>query len=294
MKVRPEHTAYAEGEEVEATAKKGCFTQERCAPLCLFALILLVLVPAVIFALSAFFALLLYEVECEVEVKGLSEEEAAEYEPEQLELICTYYEWFKYVCGNLVGVGLSDVEPLSGHLFGEILDLLISTWSLVVTGSVVGLVGALTVFDNFTQKVNDGLDASATITLMKKNQDKRRKEMIKAVEAGQEDGVDCAKFIELMRRNGCNLTDAELEAKFHKADDGDGKLTQEEAQRLMDDVDKEETHGAAAAEGGEAFTLLVASMGEIKAAIGDLKSEVARIAEQQATMLQRMDKGIAT
>ena len=32
----------------------------------------------------------------------------------------------------------------------------------------MGLVGALTVFDNFTQKVNYGLDASATMTLLKK------------------------------------------------------------------------------------------------------------------------------
>jgi len=45
-----------------------------------------------------------------------------------------YYNWFKYVTGNLVGVGLTDVGPASGHYVTELIDLLIAVWSLALTG----------------------------------------------------------------------------------------------------------------------------------------------------------------
>ena len=75
--------------------------------------------------------------------------------------ICSYYEWcapgrttthlqpkqptclttpcsaprIKYVIGNLVGVGLTAISPVSGNVGAELFDLLIATWSLTLTGA---------------------------------------------------------------------------------------------------------------------------------------------------------------
>jgi len=58
--------------------------------------------------------------------------------------ICSYYEWIKYVVGNLVGVGLTSIQPVSGNPPAELFDLLIATWSLTLTGTVIGIIGGLT------------------------------------------------------------------------------------------------------------------------------------------------------
>lgn len=75
--------------------------------------------------------------------------------------ICSYYEWcalarkkptsttkltcftnpcsvprIKYVVGNLVGVGLTTIQPVSGNPPAELFDLLIATWSLTLTGAI--------------------------------------------------------------------------------------------------------------------------------------------------------------
>ena len=74
--------------------------------------------------------------------------------------ICSYYEWCAlaakarqqhnphllltsprsvrrvlYVLGNLVGVGLTSIQPVSGSPPAELFDLLIATWSLTLTGA---------------------------------------------------------------------------------------------------------------------------------------------------------------
>ena len=57
--------------------------------------------------------------------------------------MCTTYNWFKYVTGNLVGVGLTDVQPMSGHVVAEMFDLLVAVWSLTLNGLVIAIVGSL-------------------------------------------------------------------------------------------------------------------------------------------------------
>ena len=42
----------------------------------------------------------------------------------------------KYVIGNLVGVGLTTIQPVSGNPSAELFDLLIATWSLTLTGAI--------------------------------------------------------------------------------------------------------------------------------------------------------------
>ena len=41
---------------------------------------------------------------------------------------CDLYQWFLYVCGNLVGLGnpLTNVGPKSGNHMAEILDLMVA------------------------------------------------------------------------------------------------------------------------------------------------------------------------
>ena len=53
---------------------------------------------------------------------------------------CSYYQWFLYLLGNLVGLGtpLTDNSPSSSSYIGEIIDLLISTWSLSIAGTLYG------------------------------------------------------------------------------------------------------------------------------------------------------------
>jgi hypothetical protein len=44
----------------------------------------------------------------------------------------------EYIAGNLVGVSLTNVdEGMSGHVLAEMVDLVVSMWSLAVTGGVV-------------------------------------------------------------------------------------------------------------------------------------------------------------
>ena len=38
--------------------------------------------------------------------------------------MCSYYQWWIYIVGNLVGVGITNVGPAAGHVFAEIVDLL--------------------------------------------------------------------------------------------------------------------------------------------------------------------------
>ena len=128
---------------------------------CLTASIVLIVIPLAVFALSALFALLLWAIECgpeqlsgETDVNATAAERAADA------LLCSYYDWFKYVCGNLVGLGnpLTPVTPESGQPLAEVLDLIISTWSLVITGTVVGLIGGLGATSLLLDRINTAID----------------------------------------------------------------------------------------------------------------------------------------
>ena len=99
----------------------------------------LVVVPLIVYAISAFFALILWGIECaEREEDGMSRRLSATATAD----VCSYYEWWIYLVGNLVGVRLTDVgDQLSDHKLVQVVDIVVSTWSLALTGGVVGLVG---------------------------------------------------------------------------------------------------------------------------------------------------------
>ena len=50
--------------------------------------------------------------------------------------MCSFYEWWLYIIGNLVGVSVADVDVASEHVVAAALDLLISVWSLTLAGMV--------------------------------------------------------------------------------------------------------------------------------------------------------------
>ena len=76
-----------------------------CRALCIFMTITFLVMPIVVFGCAAFFALLLWPVECH---------ELGE----SVEGACDYREWFKYIIGNLVGLGtpLESADALNARL----------------------------------------------------------------------------------------------------------------------------------------------------------------------------------
>ena len=109
-----------------------------CPPCCskfmVFVVFGVLFVPIMVFLLGAFFAAILLAIEC-------AEAKAA---PElmDVDLMCSYYDWWKYILGNLVGVsGLTNVGPASGHVFAEVVDLLVAVSPEASSVQTVSLYG---------------------------------------------------------------------------------------------------------------------------------------------------------
>lgn len=126
----------------------GCCSKgTKCRAVGAFLLVVVVFVPVAVFTLSAFFTTILWGVEC-------AESTAEEWDTHGYDL-CSWYEWFKYVVGNLVGVGLTSIgDEISGHALAEMVDILVATWSVSVTGAVVGLVGGLSLMNLMTEMLD--------------------------------------------------------------------------------------------------------------------------------------------
>jgi hypothetical protein len=105
----------------------------------------LVFIPCIIFALSSIFALILWTIECDASTSDTRQTG-----------VCDWYQWFLYVCSNLVGLGnpLTNVSPQSGHVLSEMVDLLVAVWALSVFGTVVGVIGGLSAMRNFDNFLN--------------------------------------------------------------------------------------------------------------------------------------------
>lgn len=217
--------------QLEETRRKlrkcSCVPRKRgvCRQVFTFLLVVLVVVPLVVFGLSSIFALLLWAVEC----AELTEAEAGSGVLRSLDGYeydaCTYYEWFKYVMGNLVGVSLTAVdEGMSGHVFSEIVDLLVSTWSLALTGSVVGLIGGMSIMNVMVEKL-DGPGDEAVEAVARHA----------SAQAHTIEGLDFAAFDHLVRRNELNLTKEQTASIFRIADSNrNGALEEDECTKLVD------------------------------------------------------------
>ena len=132
-----------------AQQRTGC-----CAPFMTFFVFAMILIPLAVFAVSAFFAVILWEIECDAYKHYVAADMASGEDPN----MCSFYEWWLYIVGNLVGVSVASVTVTSEHPLLAILDLLISVWSLAVAGLVVGLLGSL----SWVHLIAEGADSSLT------------------------------------------------------------------------------------------------------------------------------------
>ena len=81
----------------------------------------LIVVPTAVFGISAVFAGILYALEC---AEATGDDKTCDWH--ESDCICSYYQWWIYIIGNLVGVGITDVGPEAGHVVAELVDLLIA------------------------------------------------------------------------------------------------------------------------------------------------------------------------
>lgn len=132
----------------------------------------LVLIPSAVLTLSSVFASIMWRIECATATTEwftnhpnttVISSDSNEYER------CQWFQWFLYVTGNLLGLGnpLTDVGPQSGDTFGQMIDIVIATWSLAITGSVVGLIGGLAALEGLVARMNAGISASASYGMLR-------------------------------------------------------------------------------------------------------------------------------
>ena len=172
-----------------------------------------VFVPALLFGVSLFMAIIMWRVECD--------------EDPEVPGACSYYNWFLYLLGNLVGLGtpLTDISPSSGSYSAEIIDLLISTWSLSIAGTLYGVIGGLYMIET-ARSYTDRTFINARFFAIAENQ----------IEDLTNDasGMDIDEFRKVAVEALPNLDDDALVEAFHEADkSGNGTLDHEEGQALL-------------------------------------------------------------
>ena len=206
-----------------------------CKQFFVFTLVVLIIIPLIVYAISAVFTTILWYIECEEWKKAQEEEEedlGSGFAPppsppnllqtEQYDM-CNWYEWFKYVVGNLVGVSLTNVgDGLSGHFVAEIVDIVVSTWSVALIGSVVGLVGGLGLMSTMAEKINA---TAADVAAVRKD----------AIKKAKGDGLDFKGFNEMVQQRRLPLTDAQAKSMFKMADkNSDGTIDKKECAKLLE------------------------------------------------------------
>jgi len=140
----------------------------------------------------------------------------------------------RYVLGNLVGLGnpLTDVGPETGHIFAEVIDLLIAVWSLTLAGLVIGAIGSLAWVETLTR----GADGSIThkfSTMMGFAQEARKL-------AADPSGLDYPDFVALCADRHIEMDDAEMKRIFVEADTNkNGTIDRSEVERLIERVQLE-------------------------------------------------------
>jgi len=203
-------------------------------------------VPIVVFALGAVFATPLWLIECD-EVQDGVEDDATATKDE----MCSFYEWWKYILGNLVGLGspLTPVGPESGHMFAEVVDLLIAIWSLSVAGLVIGLLGSLAWVNVVTESADERI--SGKFDRMIGFEDRVRD----AIES-KSSSMDFTAFSNLCKEQGMHINEAALREVFKSADaDGSGFIEKSEVESLLAKVrDAEQAGGSSSSTGGDIHT----------------------------------------
>jgi len=268
-------TASVEKESLRRTGGSGC---AGCLTFCFIGF---VVVPLVLFVIGVLLGSLLLAVECpEAKLRMtfiLNGTELVDSDGIDIDAMCSFYEWFKYVLGNMVALAtpLTAVSPSSGHVVGEMLDLLISTWSVVVGGAFYGVIGALA----FTSAVVKATEGSMV----------RRWQMLLlrdsvAKLAQDASGMDFDEFRSVASQSPGRHSDAELRALFDQYDDDDsGAIDRSEVAGLLASLEKlhEENEkldgkmGAGHGAGSAQLDAFAATLEALSAAVQSLDARVA-------------------
>jgi len=192
----------------------------------------IILIPLTVFAVAAFFAVLLWWIECDAYMLDV----AADLASGEGSDMCSFYEWWLYIVGNLVGVSVADVTVESNHAFSAILDLLISVWSLAVAGLVVGLLASL----SWVTLIAEGADSSLTRGFQKAFGNEGVAAGGPAGATGSLEGsqatgsLEWSQFLELCLKKEINLEVAHLRELYdHAHRDEKGSINADEVERLL-------------------------------------------------------------
>ena len=229
-----------------------------CPHFCGFVIFGLIFVPLAVFVISAIFALPLWGLECAEarEVPGYVELAWSDEDN-----LCSFYQWWIYIIGNLVGVGITNVGPAAGHVFAELIDLLIAVWSLTVAGLVIGLVGSLA----WVNMLVEGADSSVTTRLQALAGFNQEANAL----AASASGLDFAEFSALCEEHNIRIAEARRRELFDSSDaDGSGTIGTAEIDKLLAVMRKEE---AEAPGGGDVdMGMVVARMDAMEAKLDKL------------------------
>ena len=183
----------------------------------------MILIPLAVFAVSSFFAVILWEIECDAYKHYVAADMASGEDPN----MCSYYEWWLYIVGNLVGVSVASVTVTSEHPLLAVLDLLISVWSLAVAGLVVGLLGSLSWVHLIAQSADSGITRSFEMAF-------GRKGVAAGGPAGATGSLEWSQFLELCLKKEINLEVAHLRELYdHAHRDENGSINADEVERLL-------------------------------------------------------------
>ena len=183
----------------------------------------IIIIPLAVFTVAAFFAVILWWIECDAYMLDV----AADIASGEGSDMCSYYEWWLYIVGNLVGVSVATVTVESNHAFSAILDLLISVWSLAVAGLVVGLLASL----SWVTLIAEGADSSLTRGFQMAFGCQR---VAAGGPADTTSSLEWNQFLELCLKKEINLEVAHLRELFENAHrDENGSIHADEVERLL-------------------------------------------------------------
>jgi hypothetical protein len=209
-----------------------------CGLFCAFFFFGLIGVPLGIFGFAALFGWILYAIECD----AAKEEYGAGNEPDG---ICSYYEWFLYIVGNLVGLGnpLTDVGPQSGHVFAQILDLVVAVWSLTLAALVIGLVGSF----GWVTMLKDSAEHVIAGSVDKALTSREKARAVALNLAADPTGMDFDEFLKLCSENNMPISEKTARILFDSSDaNKSGTIESKEVDELMEKIAPPSTDWTAA------------------------------------------------
>lgn len=214
---------------------------------------ILIVIPGIVFLFSSIFATLLWKIECDDAQEFLQNAILQELEAlnngtnvtvrralrvaahssgetadgQELDQLCSWYQWFKYITGNLLGVQITNIQPISGDPASEVIDLLVSTWSLGVTGAAIGIIGGMTSTTNFIDSLNQWYVYVGRGPIYDALKEATKKGAV----------LDRAAFAAILIEENIELSPQQLDYEFKRLDeDMDGQLDSHELQGFFHEV----------------------------------------------------------